>query len=1305
MAKKIKSIGFEGINKGNLPSFSIFNDSFQTTIFNGNINLTTVLSKDLEVNRERRITITQKNVSLSDLKINNINEVNNFIKILNKLKLNIDKTNLSNYANYGSLKEKFRFTVNNIINKFPGGLFFDTFISGISYFNILDYKYDSANDISTFKTPITIISNPFFLNLNDNSNFESNEISNVTKRFLDYTLFYNNINYGINEFTGFSNNNSSYLYFNINGNPFSGNASPQNIAEKFLVKPNDIEYNKFYDSLNELERYFLNKNSNPKYSFNFKIPQVNEDDELEFVDYSFTFPLKLDNYNLDTESIIYIDLLENLFEVGDLYDEYKSNLIIRKFLPSSIIDFDNTNSFKSESIFKVYGKEIDDIKRFIDSLMYINSVSYDKVNNIPDVLIKNLARTLGWKAQNIINDKDLLSSVFNNDKSGDTDITASLAEVDIELWRRLSINTAWFLKSKGTRKAIETIFTFIGAPDCLINFDEHVYVVEAPINVIPISTPQNLSVDGDGFPINPRFDSKTYFQINGIQDNGQKFIDIYRKQGFTVTKVVDNKKSWVYYESASTHSSIDRNTNYGINDSRLIINTKELSINLDIAKAIECDIYNFNKEYNLPVSSTGSTSPTYPKRESNNFDTTKLTFAEYVQEIYSKFINAQNRKVTDSALGSHYPSLAKLYYDYFQNNDSNKRNYKDLYSYISNLDNIFDKFIEQFIPATTIYDEGVFSIRNTIFTPQKYTYKHGIDDGSEFESEIDPNFEDEIKLVRIESELFNNYEDEIKIATIDGNVNVSDDGNIDTDEIANVRQNVNLEPSWNSSVCENEKSAFLITGGTKIELSSLTDSTIFNKTIESSHTITFEFTSNTSTLSSNTTNFYYTVHRYNTFVNGFDETIIFSSKTLGYTAFTGTNILNTIINGNILNNDTEYIIKPYFEYTTCVGTDTIFTATTPYNDYDNFLIFDYKIQSYTDLSGNTLFYNDSERFFDYASFINQSNVNTISTFIENGLYSTTFQNYNPSDDYYFVSFSNPDKPIITIQQENIEEEGLVTETFRVNTLVYTDFYLTNEPIGDIIVSVNGITIQRETEYTLNPTPSLVPSVARRAFRLLKRLTSLHNDIVNVVYYRKNSQNIQKLVKEDLNFTGSSQIVSGSSGNYEITLSFPVFNSEINIFYNGVFLVNGNDFNVSLLNPNLIVLTFTPQNDTNFSVVYLTNATSVNNDILIELTSLNSEFSWTINSPIPGNVTGNFIHQFYPISDTGLTGNTIYTAETIYENNLNEFRKIFNWSTSTPLVLGGSYFYRIASNKNFKTINNIILSSVTYSDVFKIKLPV
>jgi hypothetical protein len=1309
VAKKIKYIGSKAVNKDSLPSFSIFNDSFQTTIFNGGLKLSTVFSNSTPIKRENKIIITHKDVSLSDLKIRNINELNNFIKITNKLKLNLDITNLSSYATYGSLKEKFRFAVNNIINKFPGGLFLDTYVSGISYFNILDYTYDSINDVSVFKTPITIIDNPFFINLYSNSNISSNTIGNLITRFLDYSLLFNNINYGINGFTGFSTSNSSYLYFSINGNPFSGNSSPQNISENFVIKPNDIEFNKFYDGLNDLERYFLNKNSSPKYTFSFKIPQVNEDDELEFIDYNFNFPLKSDGYNLDTDSVNYVNFLESLFEVGDLYDEYKSNLIIRKFIPTSLIDFDNSSSFKSESIFKIYGKEIDEIKTFIDSLMNINNVSYDKINNIPDALIKNLARTLGWNAQNIINDKDLLSSVFGNDRSGDTDITASLAEVDIELWRRLTINTAWFLKSKGTRKSIETIFNFIGAPDCLISFDEHIYVVDAPIslkslNVSLESVTNTIKVayDEDGFPINPTFTTTDYFQSNGVEDSGQRFIDIYRSLGYNVTKTVDNKKSWVYYESASTHSSSGRNTNYSINDSRLIINTKEITINIDTAKAIECDVYNFNKEYNYPVSSTGRTSP-YPQRESNIFDTTKLSFAEYVQEIYSKFINAQNRKVTDSALGTHYPSLAKLYYDYYQNNNSNKRNFIDLYRYVDKLDNTFNLFVKQFVPATTIFNDTSFNVRNTVFTPQKFTYKHGIDDGSEFQKEIQLPIESETALVTIESEFFDTFENQISVATIEGTVSISDDGSIDSDTFASATQNINLQPLWGGVICENEKSAFLLTGATKIELSSLTQSQIFNKTSETSHTLTFNFTSATSTLSSNTTNFYYALYKYNTSINGFDDTPIYSFKAAGYTAFTATNILNTILSGSVLDNDSEYLVKPYFEYVTCSQSATTFSAISPYNQYDLFLISGYPIESYINLSGNTILYNQSERYFDYANSITNTG-SSITTLIPNNEYNPKYRNYNSLDDYYFVSLIEPDKPLLSIQQLNTDQEGLITETFLANTTAFTDFYLQNEPLGDIVVAVNGVTIQRGSEFISNPDTTLTPSIANRAFRLLMRLTSDHNDIITVTYYKKTLINQVKLVKEDLQYTGSSQIVSASSGYYEISLSNQLINSEIGVYYNGIALSKDIDYSISLSKPNTVVLLYTPQNNSVFSVVYLTNANSIGANVIIQPTSLISNIDWTINSLIPSYASGSFIHQFYPLSDTGLTGNTTYTAETAYSFDTNSFTQSFDWSNSSPLVLGTTYYYRLASRKNFKTINNINLSSITYSDTVRIKLP-
>jgi hypothetical protein len=40
---------------------------------------------------------------------------------------------------------------------------------------------------------------------------------------------------------------------------------PQNISQKFVLKPNDIEFNKFYGGLNDLERYFLSKNTTKIY--------------------------------------------------------------------------------------------------------------------------------------------------------------------------------------------------------------------------------------------------------------------------------------------------------------------------------------------------------------------------------------------------------------------------------------------------------------------------------------------------------------------------------------------------------------------------------------------------------------------------------------------------------------------------------------------------------------------------------------------------------------------------------------------------------------------------------------------------------------------------------------------------------------------------------------------------------------------------------------------------------------------------------------------------------------------------------
>lgn len=1308
MAKKIKFIGSKAVNKDSLSSFSTFNDTYQTTIFNGDIKLSTKFSTNENIKREKRIIVTQKNVSLNDLKITDLDGLNNFIKTTNKLKLNIDKSNLSNYAVYGSLKEKYRVAVNNIINKFPGGLFLNTYISGTPYNNVLDYLYDETKDISTFKIPITVIENPFFINLSVFNSNNSQNIDNLITRYQDYMISYNGFNYDINGFTGFTTGNSSYLYFSIIGDPF-GNFSSTTISDDFLIKPNDIEFNKFYDSLNELERYFLNKNSNPKYSFSFKIPEVDEDGNLTFSEYKFNFPIRYDGYNLDTESVNYIVFLEKLFEVGDLYDEYKSNLILRKLIPKTLLDLDVSNSYKSESIFKIYGKEIDEIKMFIDSLMNINSTSYNKVGDIPDTLIKNLARTLSWKARNIINDKDLISSVFANDNSGNTDVTASLAEVDIELWRRIVINTAWFMKSKGTRKSIETIFSFIGAPDCLVVFDEYVYVVDGKIDpkmvdpsiLIDPNTDEIIPIpyDEDGYPVAPTQTSTIYFQNNGNEDSGQFYIDLYRKLGFTVAKTIDNKKSWVYYESANTHSSSGRNTYYEVNDSRLLINTKEVSISLDIATAIECDVYNFNKEYNYPVTNTGRTFP-YPQRESNNFDANTLTFSQYVNKIYSTFINAQNRKVSDSAIGSYYPSLTKLYYDYLNEsfNDigvaSNKRRFRELMDYVDNIDAIFDDFVRQFIPATTIFTDGGAKIRNTIFTPQKFVYKQGIDDGSEFQNEVkpEPDYQTQQNIVILDSEFYDTYDDTLNVATISTEVKTGNAGSIDTDTFAYVYQAKNIQPTWDAVICDNETPGFDITGATKIELSSLTNNSLYEKSTGTGHTLSFDFTSGTETLTANTTEFYFSIHKYNNSPNilGFDDAPIYTFSTTS-SAFTTSTTISTLIEDSLLRCDSEYIVKPYFKYESCGQEGQIFSATTPYTMYDEFIY-----------SGYNINYRNSPRFFDYTKFKLLTS-STISSLIPNTNYIPLFRNYNKDTDYYFVSNCNPDEPILNFPIIP-ETEGLVVESYVINVLTSDTFVISYEPIGDVIVSVNGVTLQKGLEYDNDATIPIV-SIRKRSFRLYQRLTSLHSDVITVAYY-KNPNSQRRLIKEDFEYSASTSInYNPTTLRYEINVTYqrPV-NSDIVVYWNGVLLAENIDYSVSVFDPNIIVLSsgFILTNPSVFSVFYFTNSSE---NQVIQATGPTYQINWSIQNQIPNNIIGNFTHEFYDITNTGLTGNSIYSIDTPYDYVGVVYSQVFNWESIYPdLIYGSSYFYRIASKKYFTTINNINLSSVTYSQNYIIIIP-
>lgn len=98
------------------------------------------------------------------------------------------------------------------------------------------------------------------------------------------------------------------------------------------------------------------------------------------------------------------------------------------------------------------------------------------------------------------------------------------------------------------------------------------------------------------------------------EDSFVSTILLNESPGFNLTKIIDNKKSWLNnteydYRDFNITNVFDTNpirqTEYDVNDDRLIINSKEIDLNMNIASAVEYDVWCYMSEN--PCLLTGST--------------------------------------------------------------------------------------------------------------------------------------------------------------------------------------------------------------------------------------------------------------------------------------------------------------------------------------------------------------------------------------------------------------------------------------------------------------------------------------------------------------------------------------------------------------------------------------------------------------------------------------------------------------------------------------------------------------------------
>ncbi len=570
-------------------------------------NFTGKITKDYE----NILTSFSKPISLEDLSLSV--EDSKLIERDNNVILNIDNSDLKSYIRYGSTLELIKATLNNIIINYPASLYIDSKNYIVNPVNtIFDYIYDVNTNKSSFKITSENIVNKFGLIYDkDNYNIPDNkELRNLNISYNKYCVYVKNKIYEIDGFTG-NTSNGNYVSIELNGIPFENDEPTQ--SQTFHIKPKPIVFNKFKKTLNDLENYFLSNrlDDNNGFQFFLKNPSVNDNGTIAYSDKKLIWPTS-DGYNIDYEGGEYNRFIELLKNISYNYDQSKTDIINRYLKPPSLEVYDQTQDKKISKLLKVWGRNFDEIKKFIDALTRINKLSYDKKNNVPDVLVKNLARTFGWDDLKLLNDDKIINNFFSTEyEENKNDLLPS--EIDLELWRRILINTNYFWKTKGTRNSILSMFKLIGIPEPFINLTEHIYTVDDKINISDVELSledlpsKSLPYNDKGYPIAPIETNDFFFQISGNTDSGQHYINNFRNVGFQLNRTVDNKKSWVY--SGATEREDDTTIKYYQESSDLIINTKEIDLSIDASRAIEYDVFDYIKNKDYPNNSNEYAKP------------------------------------------------------------------------------------------------------------------------------------------------------------------------------------------------------------------------------------------------------------------------------------------------------------------------------------------------------------------------------------------------------------------------------------------------------------------------------------------------------------------------------------------------------------------------------------------------------------------------------------------------------------------------------------------------------------------------
>jgi len=308
----------------------------------GNFEFTQSVTE--RVTREFNIGAFSEPINLENLNLNNLEQSRIIIAKEYGVYPNFDLSDVTNFTIYGSMAKRMEVSIKKILNYYPAALevsYLDnSFTTGFTAYNIV---YDDVQKTTTFTVNVAKLLNPFDIDYSTNAtiNIQNREIEvsylrNLTQNYLRYSLFVNDLEYTVSNFTASTSLFSGEISFTVNGKPFSGVVS----ADYLVIRPNSYYTEvSFTEPFDEIEEFLLNRLIVPRYTANFQVPKQNDNGEFYTDFVTVTWPLD-GTWNLDIRTFAFQDYVEKLGEIAESFDRFRTNTVARFLITDAFKEFD-----------------------------------------------------------------------------------------------------------------------------------------------------------------------------------------------------------------------------------------------------------------------------------------------------------------------------------------------------------------------------------------------------------------------------------------------------------------------------------------------------------------------------------------------------------------------------------------------------------------------------------------------------------------------------------------------------------------------------------------------------------------------------------------------------------------------------------------------------------------------------------------------------------------------------------------------------------------------------------------------------